>query len=992
MTAQLSRPQDTAVCYDQGYLILMNESLDSTTGTFVYELNTHGYSGPNIENEQLSNDYTIANMDQWSVLNNGEYIEDITYTYIPVIRDANGQGKNCYGTSYDSITVQVAPELRGSLEPDTSYVGGHIVRCFGEELTNLYPNVRGGYYRDSYDFNWQTSGGTAVIPEDSMQNNLGIGQYWHEVVDAIGCYFTDTILVTQPTELDATTVIVDGTCFDRPDGSIDLTPSGSIPGYSYSWSGPYGFNSTSQDIYDIPPGPYVLTMNDTNLCEYIELYRVESAQNISIDTTVRRYGNYEITCNGASTGEIEVNSIVGGFPGYRLAVVDVATGDTIYNQPVPESGGTHSTTVSGLPAGEYELIAFDQEECYNENQGYIYNLLREPDTISISRLPEDIQVHSDTVDISCFGADDGFINLVVNGGHTADYENEYAWTGPPGETDLVQDDSLQNALSGGTYNIHLTDFWGCEQWADFTLYEPTPIVLNVDSLRELNGWNITCFGDNDGFIEISSSGGIMSHDYLWSPGSMTLPDPTQQDIYDLVADTFHLTITDSIGCTLDTVFELIQPNPLGLDTIIPRINEWEIACAGDSTGQITLIPLGGADSTMNSYEWTTDIGYLADEYAMNQVNLPTGNYTVRVTDINGCEFIETYELLDPDPIVIDTFMVDSAFCHGSATGAIDMELHGGVPLPDYNFLWNYREDAGYNETTEDIDSLLAGVYIIRITDANGCILTDSTEVFEADHFGVDLLVVSDYNGAVISCTDYSDGAIEVDTSTLGGTEPYMYTWNTGATTFDLVGIPEGTYQVIVVDKHSCVDSAKVTIEDPLPIDYSIQLQDPLCFGDSTGQISLLITGGTIYSTNDYEVRLNGNLAEAFTSELLAGDYQIRVEDLNGCFHEDQTELIDPPLLELSFDTEDAFCRDKQDGEMNLYIDGGIPGYWITWNGGLPDNEDRFTEMYSGEYVATVSDAHQCVTSDTVYVGYTYESCLVIPNAISPNGDGFNDNW
>jgi gliding motility-associated-like protein len=138
--------------------------------------------------------------------------------------------------------------------------------------------------------------------------------------------------------------------------------------------------------------------------------------------------------------------------------------------------------------------------------------------------------------------------------------------------------------------------------------------------------------------------------------------------------------------------------------------------------------------------------------------------------------------------------------------------------------------------------------------------------------------------------------------------------------------------------------------------------------------------------------LNGNLAEAFTSELLAGDYQIRVEDLNGCFHEDQTELIDPPLLELSFDTEDAFCRDKQDGEMNLYIDGGIPGYWITWNGGLPDNEDRFTEMYSGEYVATVSDAHQCVTSDTVYVGYTYESCLVIPNAISPNGDGFNDNW
>jgi gliding motility-associated-like protein len=598
------------------------------------------------------------------------------------------------------------------------------------------------------------------------------------------------------------------------------------------------------------------------------------------------------------------------------------------------------------------------------------------------------QYYHDTVDVSCFGADDGFIDIEVFGGHTPDYENTFTWTGP--DPDLVTGDSIQGTigsglLSGGTYNVHIEDFWGCEQWADFTLFEPTPIVLNIDSIRELNAWNITCFGDNDGFIEISSSGGVVEveHDYLWSPGMMTLPDPSQQNIYDLVADTFHLTITDDIGCTFDTVFDIIQPNALGLDTIIPRINEWEIACAGDSTGEITLIPLGGADSPQNTYLWSTDTGSLGDINTMNQSNLPEGNYTVLVTDINGCWFEESYELLDPDPLVIDTLIADSAYCHGTASGSINLNAYGGVdPL---NYLW----DNG--EVTEDINNLYAGVYVIVITDDNGCTIEDNTEVFEADHFDVEALIASDYNGAMISCTDSSDGAIIMEP--LGGTAPFSYQWNTGATSQNLSGLPAGSYRVVVVDVHGCVDSANVILDDPLPIQYNLATDgDPLCFGDSTGKIDLLVTGGTVHSVDDYDVWVNELLSGPYTRNLPAGVYQIRIEDLNDCFVETETELLNPPILELSFDTEEAFCRDKPDGEMNLYVDGGIYPYDIEWNMDLPDNEDYFSELYSGEYVVTVSDGHECVIIDTVVVGYTYESCLEIPNAFSPNGDGYNDMW
>jgi len=353
-----------------------------------------------------------------------------------------------------------------------------------------------------------------------------------------------------------------------------------------------------------------------------------------------------------------------------------------------------------------------------------------------------------------------------------------------------------------------------------------------------------------------------------------------------------------------------------------------------------------------------------------------------VTDINGCDTSWTFTLNDPPPIVVDTLWADSARCADTETGFVYLDVSGGVPA--YNYLWN----SGH--TTEDLEWIAAGLYVVRIMDDNGCIRIDSVEVFEADRFSVELFVDSDYNGSPISCADSSDAVISLQPE--GGTEPYYYEWNNGANSATLDGVPAGYYHVIVRDLYNCTDSAEVTITEPSPVDFNLQYYDPLCYRDSTGRIELLITGGTVTALDDYRVWLNGVLREPFMDGLPQGNYFIRVEDLNNCYDETDVDLVHPDSLELNFETGNAFCKDKPDGQLRLYVDGGTFPYFIEWDRDLPDNEESFNEVYWGQYVATVTDGNNCVTIDTAVVGYTYASCLVIPNAFSPNGDGFNDLW
>ena len=968
---------DTAVCNIGGYQLPMSRDIISTTGQIRYDLWTDGYDGGAISGVPGASVYDIIDLDQSTVTNIGDSIENVTYHITPIIENARASG-NCLGDPIQPIIVQVAPELKGNMTAST-WIGGNNIQCYGLEDGKIYPNVAGGYYIYPYVFDWTTLDGTSGSLEDDEedQDGLGIGTYYYDVSDVIGCLYDDSITLYQPDTIVVDTLIVNATCAHLdPDlfgGSIDVTVTGGTKGYEYYWTGLYGFTSTDEDIYSFA-GPYDVTVTDTNYCEYKANYFIESARVITITPNPSDYSGFEIMCNGDSTGFIDL-TVAGGFPGYTLKVSDETSYDTVFVGNIPLENG--DLLVPSLPAGIYGLTAFDDEGCYNPRVRLV--TLSEPDTFTITRI-DPIPYH-DTVDVSCYGADNGVIDIQVTGSRSENYPLDFFWSGGP-DPHLVPTDSIQDSLSGGTYQVIVTDIENCVGTAEFTLIEPTEIILVKDSIRELNYWNITCNGDSDGFIEISSSGGIPGYSYVWSKDGTPLPAGDLQDQYNLVAGTYNLTITDSIECTRDTSFTLKEPNPIDLDSIIPRFSNFAIACYGDTSGSIVIIPYGGADSTSNTYAWSSTDGSAWDPDSMNQYDIGAGTYTVLVTDINGCDSTWSFILNEPSAIVVDNLTSDSAFCADTETGKIDMGVSGGVP--GYSYLWS-------NGMTEDsIENLLAGLYAVVITDQNACEKTDSIWVFEADRFSVVLQVTSDYNGVPITCTGASDGSIGLQP--IGGTDPYSFDWNNGATTKDLVDIPAGYYRVDIVDYNGCKDSAEVVITEPDPIDYSMQRQDPLCYNDSTGRLEFLVTGGTVVSLDDYRVTVNGKLTGPYIENLPQGTYYIRIEDLNDCFVETDAELIHPDSLELGFDTENAFCKDKPDGLLDLYIDGGVFPYYISWDRGLPDNEDYFNDIYWGEYVATVTDGNNCVTEDTAYVDYTYASCLVIPNAFSPNGDGFNDQW
>lgn len=437
----------------------------------------------------------------------------------------------------------------------------------------------------------------------------------------------------------------------------------------------------------------------------------------------------------------------------------------------------------------------------------------------------------------------------------------------------------------------------------------------------------TCFGDNDGDMNLSAIGG--------SGGGYTyelLGEINTSGIFtNLAAGMYDVLVTDDANCGIFYSVEISQPDSIALTPVI----ESAISCFGLNDGSLTVEIENGFSPFTFSWDNLPGDSIL--------VNVSQGEYQVEITDTNGCTSSETISITQPTALIVETdsTLVD---CFGNATGSATANTFGGT-MP-YDILW---DNATGNQNTPTASGLLAGNYSVTVTDANDCAVVSTLEVTQP----AELTASVDFTDPL--CFEASDGQIEITTT--GGTPGYTFSWNNGLSDNALANnLLAGNYSVTVLDQNDCFVELNVELENPEPIVIETQQQDVTCFDGNNGSITVSNMG--VIGTPVYNWSNSATSQNLFN--LVAGQYCLTVTDENNCEATDCINIDQPTALLASLSPQNISCDDDDDGSIDLTISGGVSPYIFNWSNG--SEEEDLSALTVGEYIVTITDINDCQTS------------------------------
>ena len=478
-------------------------------------------------------------------------------------------------------------------------------------------------------------------------------------------------------------------------------------------------------------------------------------------------------------------------------------------------------------------------------------------------------------------------------------------------------------------------FGQCVSYDTLSHNDPEPPQTCSTLLASLQKTDVTCADSNDGDLQAIIADGEEPITYAWSNGANT------SAIHDLASGIYAVTITDAKGNTLTLSEEILAPAP-----IVIEASATNPSCSGQNNGAVALAVTGGLGGY--TYMWSNG------STNKDQSNLPSGFYSVTVTDQAGCSALKTMALVNGAVI-----SAESSFIRPSCTqanGSIDITPVGGTA--PYTYLWST------GATTQDLQNVKAGSYLVTITDAGGC-LTRKIYTLEENN-----TLFLQYSVTPITCTVDNAGAIDVTVH--GGTGPYSFKWQDGPTTEDRSGLTVGTYSVTVTDFIGCTAQATIGVNKK-PLQLSTVIHQPTCSQD-LGSISVTPTDGIPPYTYSWSNGETGNAIDGLSN----GNYVVTVTDATGCSETQSFFIVSPSVIEVTGIISNEQCGNAGSFAIDLTVSGGNAPYAFTWSTGATTED--ISGLSAGTYFVDIQDDGGCIAHkefivDPVTVNW---SCLIEP--------------
>jgi len=936
---------------------------------------------------------------------------------------------NLTGLAAGDYTIVVTDEVTNCTDTDTVTVSEPLtplaftfvttpLTCSSDASVTI--TAAGGW--GSYTYELEQPDLSVVGPQGSnvFSGLTQTGNYTITTTDSGGCSVTDTFTITAPGNPTLTLDPATDLCYDPATGvTLNANVAGGVAPYSYSLNG--GANQSSNVFANLTPGAYTVVVTDSYGC-------TATSNTVTIEPQLTTTGvlTKELDCTVSPDAVIDI-TINGGYAPFSYQVNGGGSTAVVGNT------FTYTTAVDG----SFTFLITDNEGCTAQT------------TIVVDPITNPVATHNFT-DPSCDTSTDGSVEILIDPNFgTAPYQVDFDGAGLSNQT-------VYTNLAGGTYNYIVEDSKGCTYAGNVTLTTPNPINADAVLIQSytclqnatIQAQNVTggnpgytysidgiTFGASDTFAGLTDGAYTITvmdaNGCTFVTASVIVPalDPPTDitfaatpancpaetsDVtltvingvgaitYEIIApaavnngasnvftglvpDTYTFRVTDSNGCSYDENYTI---NPV-IKVQVAGVLVSNTSCVGAADGAVDFAVSDFA--TTYAYSVNGGASVVGQSAAtINLTGLVAGNYTIVVTDeTTNCTDTDTITVSEPAVALAFTFVVSPLTCTTDASVTITAtDGWGGytyeIEQPDTTVLGPQALSTffGLNQL---------GTYIISVTDSGGCTVTDTFDIVTPANPVASIDATSDLCYSSTSLATIVVGAA-------GGQAPYFYRINGGPTqtsnTFtDLI---PGNYTFTVLDSYGCSDDVLITIAPELTSNAVLN-KDLDCSGSPDAVIDLNVGPG--YAPFTYEIDINSAGYVAYGAGFpyttsVAGTYQFRVTDNQGCVSESNIVTVTPAVNPVATATAiDPTCNGDANGiaEINVDPNFGIAPYVISFDGSPFTAQTVYTSLVAGTYNYIVQDAKGCTYADSVILtDPALFDANVVPTDVSCGGPGIGD--